>query len=80
MAIAEVGNLTHFRNRVNVNNPDYIAENFGRIGEFSPSADISFEKHIGRLKKAAEYFKNENGARVRLIVHCEPLWYGLRGR
>ena len=50
---------------------------FGLKGEFSPSNDIAFEKHIKRLGKLARepFYKNMNGGRVKAIARAEPLWY-----
>lgn len=72
MAIAEVGKITHFKQRVNTGSPDYIAESYGRTGEFGPSADIAFDKHVDRLKKMKDFFKGK----ISDILKCEGLWYG----
>ena len=47
-------------------------------GEFSDETEEAFNKHIKRLHKAADFFKNENGRRMKLIIREESLWYPAR--
>ncbi len=78
MGIAEVGRQRVFSERPKSSycNPDWEVLNYGRIGEFSPASDISFEKHIKRLASLKDFFISKNGDRLKCILQCEGLWYG----
>ncbi len=51
--------------------------NFGRSGEFSPEADISFEKHLQRLDKLnkSPMFGKMNGRRLENLYQAESFRY-----
>lgn len=71
------GEWLYFRTPHNNISPDYQALYFRSKGEFSLEADMSFDKHIDRLKKLNEspMFKKMNGKRVKEICRTEPLRY-----
>ncbi len=50
---------------------------YGRSGEFSPEADIAFDKHVERLKKlnAMPMYQRMNGERLKALHSSEPFRY-----
>ena len=59
-------------------NPDRQAKYFGREGEFSPSSDLGFDKHIKRLTHFNWLYRYKyklNGKAIYKILTDEPLWY-----
>jgi hypothetical protein len=49
---------------------------FGVKGEFSPSSDIAFKKHIDKLNGLAHspFFNRYNGQKIKKILEFERLW------
>jgi hypothetical protein len=73
--IREAGQRSNWR-KINFNGSDWRADNYGRLGtEFGPFADMSFDAHIKRLENLKQFFKNENGNRIKSILSCEPSWF-----
>jgi len=57
--------------------PDTAAGQFCNSGEFSPKADLAFDRHIERLNRATKFFRDEIRERIRIkrVTETERPWY-----